>query len=370
MTRLVGFDIAVPPLLAIPLLIGALAVGALLLGRLAGRLTRGWFQPTPRDGNAGPKSNRGSEGEHAMPPVALPIGVALFSAGLLLLLSPEVAALGAHGRWLRVSVTIVLVASCAMAVTRLVVAGVSVYAERRPALAPATSVARMAARIVIGILAVLTGLQALGVPVTPLLTTLGIGSLAVALALQDTLANFFAGLYLLADRPVRPGDYIKLSDGMAEGYVESIGWRSSRLRTLKGNTVIVPNQKLSQTILTNYHLPQSDMALIVPVTVPYESDAAAVETHLMGELVHALRDLPELLPEPPLVRLGDLGPAGMVFQCIVRVRDFEAQGQAAHEVRRRIVTRLKQEGIDISYPQTVMHDAPGRTRVPVPNLHR
>ncbi|MES1171639.1 MAG: mechanosensitive ion channel family protein [Bacteroidota bacterium] len=353
MTRLAGIDISVPPLLAIPLLVGVLAVLALLVGRLAARLGRAWFPTGASGGDQAPETPR----------LALPITVAVFAAGLLML-SPEFAGLGARGHWLRLAVTVLLVFTCAVGITRLAVAGVSVYAERRPALAPATSVARMAARIVIGILAVLTGLQALGVPVTPLLTTLGIGSLAVALALQDTLANFFSGLYLLADRPVRPGDYVKLGEGTAEGYVESIGWRSSRLRTLKGNTVIVPNQKLSQSILTNYHLPLPDMALIVPITVPYEADAAAVEEYLMDELRKAGRDLPQLLSQDPAVRLADLGPSGMVFQCIARVRDFEAQGPAAHELRRRFVARLKREGVDFGYPQQVVHDARARGRQP------
>jgi small-conductance mechanosensitive channel len=354
MTRLAGFDVALPPLLAIPALVAVLALLSILGGRVVARLAAGWFHLAP-----------GEDAASAIPRVALPVTVALFSAGLLLL-APEFSLLGGRGRWMRVAVTVLLVISCAMAVTRLAVAAVSVYASTRPTLAPATSVARMAARIVIGILAVLTGLQSLGVPVTPLLTTLGIGSLAVALALQDTLANFFAGLYLLADRPVRPGDYIKLSDGGAEGYVESIGWRSSRLRTLKGNTVIVPNQKVSQTILTNYHLPHTDMILIVDLTVPFECDAEAVERYLMDELLQAGRDVPELLPRDQVVRLSDLGPAGMQFQCIVRVKDFESQGPAAHELRRRIVRRLKAEGIPLSYPQQVVHDAPDRDRRPLP----
>jgi small-conductance mechanosensitive channel len=349
MTRLAGLDLALPPLLAVPALLGLLALLALLGGRVMAGLTHSWFRLAGDD-------------PHRPPPrVGVPVTVALFAAGLLLL-APEVSLLGTHGRWLRVAVTVLLVISCAMAVTRLAVAGVSVYASQRPTLAPAISVARMAARIVIGILAVLTGLQSLGVPVTPLLTTLGIGSLAVALALQDTLANFFAGLYLLADRPVRPGDYIKLSEGAAEGYVESIGWRSARLRTLKGNTVIVPNQKLSQNILTNYHLPQSDMILLVQVTVPYETDLAAVEAVLMDELLRAGAELPEVVPRDQAVRLSDLGEMGLVFQCIVRVKDFESQGRAGHELRRRIAIRLKSEGIPFAYPQQVVHDAPTRER--------
>ena len=120
-------------------------------------------------------------------------------------------------------------------------------------------------------------LETLGVPVAPLLTTLGIGSLAVALALQETLANFFAGLHLLADRPVRPGDYIKIQDGGAEGFVETIGWRSSRLRTAGNNIVVVPNQKLSQAILTNFHLPVANVAMTVAVTVAVDADPEAVE---------------------------------------------------------------------------------------------
>src|SRR4029077_9665157 len=127
---------------------------------------------------------------------------------------------------------------------------------QHPSFSPALGVARGTTRVVIGAIALVTALQTLGVPVAPLITTLGVGSLAVALALQDTLANFFAGLYLLADRPVGMGDYIKLHDG-EEGYVDTIGWRSSRLRTLKGSVVVVPNMKLSQAILTNFHRPTS-----------------------------------------------------------------------------------------------------------------
>jgi small-conductance mechanosensitive channel len=357
MTRLAGIEIWAPPLLTIPVAVAVLVAVAMLLGRLVTRLTRGWFI-------VGASTTGFDGGERSAPRVTLPMGVAIFSAGLLLL-SSEVTVPGTHGRWFRVAITVLLVSGCAIALTRLAVAGVSVYAAHRPALAPATSVARMAARIVIGILAALTGLQALGVPVTPLLTTLGIGSLAVALALQDTLANFFAGLYLLADRPVRPGDYIKLSEGDAEGYIDSIGWRSSRLRTLKGNTVIVPNQKLSQTILTNYHLPQPDMVLTVPVTVPYEADADVVERLLLDEILQAGHDLPELLSREPVVRLVDLGPSGMLFHCVVRVRDFESQGTAAHEIRRRIVARLKQEDIELAYPQRVVHQAPASERRPL-----
>lgn len=371
MTRLFGFEIEASPLLVLPLFLGGLALLATLLGRVVARLTHGWFMdgtdfsaavsaaaapetPSSAGGGAGPTGT--ATARRDVPRVALPLSVAVFAAGLLMVV-PDLSLVGPQARWFRVAVTILLMFSCAVALTRLAVAGVSTYARHRPTLAPATNVATMAVRIGIAILAILTGLQSLGVPVTPLLTTLGIGSLAVALALQDTLANFFSGLYLLADRPVRPGDYIKLSEGGAEGYVDSIGWRSSRLRTLIGNTVIVPNQKLSQTILTNYQLPYPDMVLSVSVRVPFEADADAVERYLLEEILQASRDLPELISKDPAVRLVELSDLGMIFQCILRVRDFEAQGRAAHEVRKRIVNRFKREGVPFSYPQQVVHEA-------------
>ena len=89
-----------------------------------------------------------------------------------------------------------------------------------------------------------------GVAITPLVTALGIGGLAAALALQDTLSNLFGGFHLLADQPVRVGDLIRLENGM-EGVVEDIGWRSTRIRSLSKYLIVVPNAKLAQSILTN-----------------------------------------------------------------------------------------------------------------------
>jgi small-conductance mechanosensitive channel len=354
MTRVAGIDIGVAPAIVIPLLIAAIAILSLLVGRGIARLTARWFRALPdpihRDLQAAPR-------------LALPVAAVVFFSGLLLL-APEFPLLGGPRRWLQDSTMVLLVLACAVAVTRLAVAGVAEYAASRPTLAPASAVARVAVRITVAALAILMGLQALGVPVTPLLTTLGIGSLAVALALQDTLTNFFAGLYLLADRPIRPGDYIKLSEsGGAEGYVDGIGWRSSRLRTANGNTVVVPNQKLSQTILTNFHLPQPDMTATVTVTVPFDFDPSEVEGQLRDELSEVIAAFPRFLlslPPFPLVRLVDLSDSGMVFSCIVRVVDFEAQSPATHEIRKRVIARLARMGIRPSHgvyvPGRATHD--------------
>jgi small-conductance mechanosensitive channel len=235
-------------------------------------------------------------------------------------------------------------------------------------MSPAVGVARVSVRLLVGALAIITGLESLGVPVAPLVTTLGVGSLAVALALQETLANFFAGLYLLADRPVRTGDYIKINDTLGEeGYVESIGWRSSRLRTLQNNTVIVPNQKLSQAILINYNLPASAMGMAVNVVVASDAAPDAVEACLNDELSRTVAELPALVVGgKPMARLIDLTDAGQVWSCGFQVANIEAQGPAGHELRKRVLARLGREGIALGVPARLVRQPPKDVDSPPP----
>ena len=352
MTRLAGIDIAAPPWVVVPVYLLALLLVAALSARLLRRVATRWLTGSPTL----PRGEGRAAVAPKVPNIGLPIATAVLIGGIQLVL-PELS-LPAHlDRWTQSALTIGLVFSCGLALARIAVAGVTEYASRHPSVTPALGVMRVAMRVAVAVLASLMALQSLGVPVTPLLTTLGIGSLAVALALQDTLANFFAGLYLLADRPVRLGDYIKIHDG-EEGYVEAIGWRSSRLRTQKNNTVIVPNQKLSQAILTNFALPQPPVAMSIPVTVSYDADPALVETCLQDELTQALAAVSDMHGADVAVRLTDFGESGMVFQCGFSVRDFDAQGRVGHLLRKRLWHRLRQEHIEIAYPQRVIHTAP------------
>ena len=114
-------------------------------------------------------------------------------------------------------------------------------------------------------------LRHFNVSITPILTALGVGGLAVALALQDTLSNLFGGFYVAVAGQVRLGDYIKLNTG-EEGYVTDIGWRCTTFRAPANNMIIVPNAKLAQAIVTNYNLPEKRMAANFVVTVGYDCD--------------------------------------------------------------------------------------------------
>jgi len=108
--------------------------------------------------------------------------------------------------------------------------------------------------IVIYLIAFLMILRYLNVEITPLVATLGLGGLAVGLALHNTLSNFFAGVYIISDRPINVGDYIEM-DGNIAGYVEDIGWRSTRIKTLPNTIVVVPNSKIAESVIVNNYLP-------------------------------------------------------------------------------------------------------------------
>jgi small-conductance mechanosensitive channel len=207
--------------------------------------------------------------------------------------------------------------------------------------------------ITIGFLIILS---ILGISITPLLTALGVGGLAVALALQDTLANLFAGIHILMEKSIRVGDFVKLETGQ-EGYVEDITWRTTRVRMLPNNIVVIPNSKLSQSVLTNYYLPEKRMSLLIPVGVSYSSDPETVEGLLVEEAKKAVGEIPGLLGNPePFVRfIPGYGESSLDFTLICQVGEFVDQYLAQHELRKRIFKRFKEEGIEIPFPHRTVY---------------
>jgi small-conductance mechanosensitive channel len=216
---------------------------------------------------------------------------------------------------------------------------------------PVTTLSQTLVSLLAALMGGLILLNTLGISVTPILTAMGVGGLAVALALQDTLSNFFAGFYISLAGQVRIGDYVKLDTG-EEGYVTDISWRSTILRLLSNNFIIVPNAKLAQAIVTNYHLPEKRMSLLLPVSVSYDSDPDALERILIEEAAAASREVPGLLAEPaPFVRfIPGFGNSSLDFTLICQVGEFVDQYLVQHELRKRIFRRFKREGIEIPFP--------------------
>jgi small-conductance mechanosensitive channel len=235
--------------------------------------------------------------------------------------------------------------------------------ERQALGAAVTGLGQAVTRAVVLLVGGLVLLSALGVQVTPILTALGVGGLAVALALQDTLSNLFAGVHLLADRPIRVGDYVKIADGV-EGFVTDIGWRSTRIRMLANNIVVVPNKRVAESVITNYDLPEPRLSLLVNISVSYASDPEHVERVLVEEATRAAQDVPGLLAEPaPFVRfIPGFGAYSLDFTLICQVATFVDQFLAQHELRKRILRRFEAERIQIPFPTQVHLEASGDAR--------
>jgi len=257
---------------------------------------------------------------------------------------------------LAAQIHVVLEAAIILSVT-ITVAGVldslvATASERRALALGVTGLFRTSVRLVVLVVGGLVLLSSLGIAITPILTALGVGGLAVALALQDTLSNLFAGVHLLADKPIRVGDYVKLSVENVEGYVVDVGWRSTRIRMLQNNVVVVPNKKVAESVITNYDLGETRMAVLIRVRVGYDADPDLVERLLEDETRSAVGQVPGLLAEPaPSARLiPGFGDYGLEFTLACQVQSFADQFMVQHELRKRMLKRLRAERIRIPLP--------------------
>lgn len=193
-------------------------------------------------------------------------------------------------------------------------------------------------------------LDQLNIKVTALVASLGVASLAVALALQDTLANFFAGIYIMADRPVRVGDFVRLENG-EDGYVEEIGWRSTRVRTLPNNVVVIPNGKLAQSVITNYYLPSQETSFVLKCGVAYGSDLEKVEKATVKVAKEAQQTVHGATRGfEPFIRFNEFGDSNINFSIIMRVDEPVSKYLVQHEFIKRLAKAYEKEGIEISWP--------------------
>jgi small-conductance mechanosensitive channel len=213
-------------------------------------------------------------------------------------------------------------------------------------------------RLTIFALGLLVVLQTLGVSITPVLTALGVGGLAVGLALQDTLANFFAGVHILTSGQVRPGDFVKLESG-EEGYVVDITWRYTTIRQLANNVTIVPNAKLASAITTNYYRPDRELAVLVPVGVSYASDLAHVEAVTVDVASSVMREVPGGVASfQPFIRYGAFGDSSITLTVIMRGAEVVDQHLLRHEFIKRLHQRYRREGIVIPFPMRTLDLTP------------
>lgn len=209
-------------------------------------------------------------------------------------------------------------------------------------------VLKTSAKLIVILLSTTMALKSLGVDVLPIISLMLLIGAALILAFQDTLANFFAGVYLTADKPINVGDYIKINDGK-EGYVVSIGWRNTQIRTNSNNLVIIPNSKIAQNEITNYYSPTKDITLELKWLVSYESNLEKVEKITMEVAREVQKNTKGALPDfQPIVRFSNLNEKGIEVIINIKVSEFSDKYEVTHEFVKLLHTRYKKEKISFT----------------------
>ena len=196
----------------------------------------------------------------------------------------------------------------------------------------------------------MVALDSLEIPISPLVAGFGIGGLAVALAVQPTLSNFFAGTYLVTEGELREGDYIELEGGPA-GFVVDVGWRSTKIRSRFNNLVIIPNSKMVDSIVTNYFSPTPAMNVLVTCGVSYDSDLSHVERIVLSVAQEVIDESPIAVKDvEPFFGFSEFGDSNIDFYIFFQASDRTGSFVLKSEVIQRIHARFKEEGIEINYP--------------------
>lgn len=247
---------------------------------------------------------------------------------------------------------ILLVISVALAVARVSIVWLQHSMRRSATGIEITTLTRSLIRVFWGVPAALIILrQVFSFEITPWLATLGVGGIAISLALRDTLANVFSGFYVSLSGQLKKGDYIRLDAGV-EGYVADIHWRVTTLKTLSGNMVLIPNSKLSEAVLTNFSQPVKTLGITIPYNVDYATDLDLLDRVVLEEVSAAVGQIPGLLAQPaPSNQLNPgFGDFALAFSLNVSISEREVQSAVTDQLRRRLLKRFRAEGIRMPFP--------------------
>jgi small-conductance mechanosensitive channel len=325
--------------------VGAYALGSFLVGIVLGVLA--WRLVARRCVRSSTLTSWG--GDKIVPAAlarVLPLWFAVAGAWTTIMILPlRHGVERAAGKFL-LAVTVV---SVTFAAARIAADVVRLFALRTGGAIRSSSIFVNLTRLAIGLLGLLVLLQSLGLSITPLLTALGVGGLAVALALQDTLSNLFAGIHLVTSKKVEPGDYIKLDSG-EEGYVIDVNWRFTSIRELANNVIIVPNSRLGSSIVWNYYRPKPELTVSVDARVAYGADLELVEQVTLEVASEVMREVSGGIPNAePVVRFNTFAEAGVGFTVVLRAREFSDQFLLSHELVKRLHARYMRERIPIPF---------------------
>ena len=238
---------------------------------------------------------------------------------------------------------------------------VDFYMERSDGDLPKSSLLNNILAFIVYAMGIIIVLQYCGISIAPIITAMGVGGMAMAFGLQETLANIFSGLQLIISKQLRLDDFIMLSTG-EQGRVTDITWRYTTIQSLMGNVVVIPNKNLAGSIITNYNLPRKDLTIKVTVGVAYDSDLEKVEEVTMDVATQVMREAAEegeedAVPEPK-VRFHTFADSSINFDVFIHSTRFDNQLDLRHAFIKALTKRYHDENIEIPYPiRTIVQPA-------------
>jgi small-conductance mechanosensitive channel len=272
-----------------------------------------------------------------------------YSLGTFNLLTESHASLFSH------TIDALIIVSLVSFIERCLNYGIAQYANSSPLLQNTKGIVKGAMRALLIGLALLLVLGSLGISVTPIIASLGITSLAVALALQPTLENFFSGVQIVTDKPFRIGDFIELESG-EQGFVERIGWRSTWIKMLANNIIVMPNSKLSQSKIINYYYPEKELSVPVEVSVHYNSDLNKVEEVCIAVATEVLNTHPwAVATYEPFVLFHTFDNSSINLTVMLRVHEYFNRFFVKSLFIKLLHQRFNEEGIVIPFPITALN---------------
>jgi len=254
------------------------------------------------------------------------------------------------------TLVVILIWSVTVVVARIAVLLVKRYNATHKSVAKTASLFATLTGIGIYGIGALVALQYLGISITPILTALGVGGLAVALALRETLTNFFSGLQIIASDHLHVGDFIRLESGR-EGFVTDITWLHTTIRDTTDALIVVPNEEISSDAFTNLSLPTEQKQVTAVVNVAYGNDLERVEAVTL-EVADTMKDEFSPTAPSPIVRFTNAKDTGLEMTLLFHVRRYGDQGRLRHDLYKRLFARYAQEGIAIAHRPWAAADVP------------
>lgn len=352
-TKIFGTDYDQPPVIAIPVLLACLALVSIVVERVATWLVRKLTSRT--------KTTVDDALVAALPKL---VRTVLVFVALSVVVQALVHDKDRLETWTRV-VRAVGVVAVGLVVTRVGLSMVDAWVRDRPQMSPVGPGIKLALKIAVIPVLLITVLQVFGIEIAAFLTVLGVGSLAVALALQDVLKNIFSGIQLVLDQPIRPGDFVSVDDGKVRGTVLEIGLRSTKLRTIENNIAILPNANLANALIINMDAADPTFVHTVTIGVAYASDSRRVQKLLSEEAQRTVDEIDEFAKHPPVVTFAGFGDSALNFTVAVRVTRFSHRADAITELHHRLLARLNAEGIEIPFPTRTVLMRPDGAKPPV-----